>query len=241
MKTRSILLADLEIHELVSLTPRYTNLEFNSLRDSIRDNGQQVPIVTYRGKVIDGRHRVKALRELGATHINAVSEDSTLSIDDIENKILNVYENRRHQTPTQKAIIAYRQWLKSQQLDTQLNQGDVAETFGTTRLMLSRAKSFHDLAGDDLLEHLFQGNKINIGTKGKPRNTDSLITLITYFRSRKEEILSISQGSKTSSDDITDEERTMLGEEIERLEMLFGTRLLKQFSSILHARMQDIK
>lgn len=42
----------------------------------------------YRGKCIDGRHRVKALRELGIELVTYESENSQLSIDDVRDKIL---------------------------------------------------------------------------------------------------------------------------------------------------------
>jgi ParB-like chromosome segregation protein Spo0J len=52
------------IHEAANLFPPMSDAEFAALRESIRVDGQTDPIWTWQGKVIDGRHRLRACNEL---------------------------------------------------------------------------------------------------------------------------------------------------------------------------------
>ena len=96
MKTIELKVDEVEIHELAHLTPTMTEARFKALKQSIQELGQKLPIVMYRGKCIDGRHRVKAFKELGIETIQATNENSQMSMEDIKEVILNGYEQRRH-------------------------------------------------------------------------------------------------------------------------------------------------
>ena len=152
MKTYKINVDEVEIHELAHLTPTMTDARFKALKSSIAELGQKLPIIMYRGKCIDGRHRVKAFRELGLTDIDAINENSQMSIDDIKEVILNGYEQRRHQTPTQSAIMAYREWESYRRAGEKVNQGAIADKYGVSLKLLSRAKQLHTLTGDKIIE-----------------------------------------------------------------------------------------
>jgi hypothetical protein len=54
-----------EVHPLAELLPRLGGAEYDALRDDIAAHGLQQPIVVYEGKILDGRHRYDACRELG--------------------------------------------------------------------------------------------------------------------------------------------------------------------------------
>lgn len=51
-------------HALSLLFPRMSKRAYKALLEDIRLNGQKVKIVTYRGKILDGRHRYEACLEL---------------------------------------------------------------------------------------------------------------------------------------------------------------------------------
>jgi site-specific DNA-methyltransferase (adenine-specific) len=55
------------VHEICSLFPEMTPKEFADLKEHMAVHGQQELIVLHEGKVIDGRHRLKACLELGLT------------------------------------------------------------------------------------------------------------------------------------------------------------------------------
>lgn len=56
---------DLTEHPIAALLPDMSGEEYGALRDDIRANGLLVPITTHDGQVLDGRHRLRACRELG--------------------------------------------------------------------------------------------------------------------------------------------------------------------------------
>jgi N6-adenosine-specific RNA methylase IME4 len=92
----------IEIHEAAGAFPMLTEPELNDLATNIKQNGQQVPIVLYGGKILDGRNRFKACQIAGV-------EPLTENRDDIEDPFMWVWSlnaERRHlQSQEQKALI----------------------------------------------------------------------------------------------------------------------------------------
>ena len=70
-----------EMHELANLFPAMSARAKAALSADIKQNGQQVPIILWEGKVVDGRHRAQVCLELGIP-ITAIdyAGDSTHSI-----------------------------------------------------------------------------------------------------------------------------------------------------------------
>ena len=242
-KIQQLELENVEIHHLAHLTPTMDENSFKALKESIKENGQEMPIIMYRGKCIDGRHRIKALRELYEENkevntVKAINENSQLSESDLRNKILNVYENRRHQTPTQKAIMAYREWKRLKDIGEKVGQGVIADDFGTSVALLGRVKKLESLSGSDIIEELFQGNKLNIGTQHQPILTDSLLSLINSFTKRKSEILA---NTKTTSisEDFTDEETKLVDSIIFKLEYEHSKRILKLLNKKIYLKLKN--
>jgi site-specific DNA-methyltransferase (adenine-specific) len=58
-------MATLEVHEICSIFPEMTPEEFADLKADIDQHGQREPVWTYQSRVIDGRNRVRACKELG--------------------------------------------------------------------------------------------------------------------------------------------------------------------------------
>lgn len=54
-----------EVHELALVIPEMAEDEYEKLKTDIKAHGLRDQIVTYEGKILDGRHRYKALEELG--------------------------------------------------------------------------------------------------------------------------------------------------------------------------------
>ena len=235
---RTMQVDQVEIHELAHLTPTMTKEDFTRLKLSIKEHGQENPIMLYRGKCIDGRHRVKVLRELGIELVTYESENSQLSIDDVRDKILHVYENRRHETPTQKAIMAWREYQRLRELGEKIGQGEVADWMGTTIKQLGRAKQLDEVAGKDIVELLFQGNRINIGTEAHPNNTDSLSSLINYFKKHREMIV-IQTKSTNISEDYTDEEMLTLNDALNKLQSEYSHRMLSRLAFMLRSTLNE--
>ena len=55
----------LEAHPLTNTMPIKSKREYEALKESIRVNGLQQPLTRFEGKILDGRHRLRACLELG--------------------------------------------------------------------------------------------------------------------------------------------------------------------------------
>ena len=103
--------------EYIKLDERFTKmyplmdeLEFNALKDSIIINGQIEPVIFWRGKIVDGRHRFLALKELGINFIKGVEMDYNKTFDEVKEYVDGYNNARRNLSKSQKAIKAYYEW-----------------------------------------------------------------------------------------------------------------------------------
>jgi ParB-like chromosome segregation protein Spo0J len=55
----------MEFHEVANIFPLMDGDEYKALVEDIRHNSQREPIWTYQGKIIDGRNRFRACKEVG--------------------------------------------------------------------------------------------------------------------------------------------------------------------------------
>ena len=151
IKTYKLKCTEVELHDLVHLTPQMTKEDYNALKLSLAQHGQEQPIVMYRGKCIDGRHRLKALIELGEPEVICRNEQSNLSEIDITSKVLDVHECRRHQTQTQKAIGALKKYNMLVLNGEQPAKGTIAEQSGVSRNTLYLAEQLMTVCGADIV------------------------------------------------------------------------------------------
>ena len=93
-----------DLHELAGLFPVQTPAEYAALRTSIEAHGYDpaFPVLRWRGRVIDGRHRLRACAELG---IEPVYADLSDNADPVE-AVIRANLNRRHLTTGQRAMLA---------------------------------------------------------------------------------------------------------------------------------------
>lgn len=92
---------DYEFHEIANLFPLMFEKEFKEFKEDIKKNGLQEPIILYEDKILDGRNRYKACRELG------IEPDSKIfSGEDPTGYIISKNVFRRHLNLWQKTKIA---------------------------------------------------------------------------------------------------------------------------------------
>ena len=92
----------MEFHPIANFFPMMSAGEFASLKADIAQNGQQEPIWTYEGKIVDGRNRYVACFEL---HVEPkfctwTGNGSVISF------VVSMNQHRRHLTQSQKAATA---------------------------------------------------------------------------------------------------------------------------------------
>lgn len=96
----------LEIHEVAHLFPEMSEAEFNELKADIAAYGLRMPILCYQGKVVDGRHRLRACIELG---IDPRFEEMAAANDaEMQATVVSINLHRRHLDINQRALIAAR-------------------------------------------------------------------------------------------------------------------------------------
>jgi len=92
---------DFKEHELSKIIPSMSEEEYRNLKEDIKQNGLINPIVLYEEKIIDGRHRFHACKELKIE----------IKTEEYKGKqpltyIISQNIKRRHLTPSQLATIA---------------------------------------------------------------------------------------------------------------------------------------
>lgn len=173
---------DLSIHDEALATPRMLDVQYEALKADIEQNGQLDPVITYRGKIVDGRHRFLILNELNIQTITCLKMPNNSTIEDIR-RLVRSKETRRHETATQLAISALRHMTKSKD---KMTQSDVSKMFGVHSKTIGFAKKILvDYKREDLLDILFDGGKINIGTSYIPFMTDSLKSIVNWLDENK--------------------------------------------------------
>lgn len=89
-------------HPAASIFPMMLDDAYQKLKADIDKNGQNEPIVFYRGQLLDGRNRAKACDELGITPLECELNDD----DDPVAYVLSANLHRRHLNESQRAKVA---------------------------------------------------------------------------------------------------------------------------------------
>jgi hypothetical protein len=97
-------LAALQPHALAALMPPMTETAFGALVADLEQHGQRAPLVLFEGRILDGRHRARALRALnrGAVAVDYEGDQSP------RDYVLSSNLQRRHLTTSQAAMVGAR-------------------------------------------------------------------------------------------------------------------------------------
>ena len=174
--------------KLAGLVPMASDAEQAVLTADIRDNEQRDPIVLWRGEVVDGRCRQKALTTLGK-HILYKELDDALTENDVKIFVKSV-NTRRNLTPTQKVMIACRESL---QPNSTRALALIAKSWGISRDILGNAR-FIAKENPDMAETLFNGGSVEIiDTNGKAKLTNKVTTIYAYLKKLAEAVVEDTQ------------------------------------------------
>ncbi len=136
------------------------------LADSIKRTGLRHPIITYKGRVLDGRRRILACGSIGIEPaINDIGIDKELSDKELYEIVL-AENNRRNLSATQRAIVAARETIKGNHKRTLYTVGNDyaknvwgvgANTFNDAKKLVRDYPAF--------ASELFDGNSVEIEKK----------------------------------------------------------------------------
>src|SRR5574343_388979 len=96
--------SDLAFHEAANIFPLMEEHELDELGKDIAENGLQLPIETYEGKIIDGRNRYRACLIHCPDKIDVHDVDDIVSDPIAYVRSLNLH--RRHLNESQRAVCA---------------------------------------------------------------------------------------------------------------------------------------
>ncbi len=145
---------EIELDEYARLTMTYTVDGFNELKEDISVNGQLVPILLRKGRILDGRHRYKACMDLGidvkCKELGVISDDKALDIV-ISNSI-----NKATNTDAAK-VEAY---LMCKAKDIKLK--DMPKKFNRLNINYVRKLSFIEKENSAYLQILLKHNMVRL-------------------------------------------------------------------------------
>lgn len=169
--------------KLAGLVPMASDAEQAVLMADIKDSEQRDPIVLWRGEVVDGRCRQKALTTLGK-HILYKELDNSLTEDEVRVFVKSV-NIRRNLTPTQKVMSACRESLREGETRA---VAIIAKTWGISRDILGNAR-FIAKENPEWLDILFNGGSVEIiDNNGKPKYTNKITTIYAYLKKLSEAV-----------------------------------------------------
>ena len=96
----------LSLHDLCKIMPLHTKEEFEELKEDIRKNKLQVPIMTYESKILDGRGRYNACVELAKEGRETNFKTQPYTGPDPRRYVVSANVKRRHLNESQRALIA---------------------------------------------------------------------------------------------------------------------------------------
>lgn len=143
-------------HPAASLMPNMTEEEFQALKADIKQHGLREPILIFNGHVVDGRHRLRACRDLG---IKPQVKELTCRKQDLASLVRSLNFHRRHLTREQKQAII------RQQLKETPNKSDrqIAKELGVSNQTVSIARNKMVAEGQLCESHS------SVGADGKAR------------------------------------------------------------------------
>jgi ParB-like chromosome segregation protein Spo0J len=97
-----LVVAKLQLHPVADIFPPMSEAEYGALKTDIRENGQLEPVWTWRGHIVDGRHRAQACQELG---IAVKSHEWDGEEHELTRFVISMNLHRRHLNESQRAMI----------------------------------------------------------------------------------------------------------------------------------------
>ncbi len=152
------------IHNLAKKHRVQSEQEFISLVNSIMISGQLQPIILYRDKAVDGRHRISALKKLGIEWVKYIELPNNWSLKQVEEAVIGT-DNGRNDSSLQKAAKAYIDFYENGH-----DKGEAAEyaiKHGTTPGSMSKIGKFAEYYGIERVKEAYNHGKVKVNEQFK--------------------------------------------------------------------------
>ena len=144
----------MKLHSVVDLFPPMSPSEKEVLRNDISQKGVRMPIVVWRGKIIDGRNRYEACKHIGLDDYPVEEFDG--SEEEMLAHVVSLNMSRRQLNSGQKAAVGVELGVYRSKLGDGAKTGDngkrvielIAEELGTNRQYLYDAEKLRDKDAD---------------------------------------------------------------------------------------------
>lgn len=168
---------NIKFHKLTKNNPNYYDTPlYQALKTNIENNGYDanIPILIYRGKIVDGWHRVTACKEIGLDSIIAKELPYKMALKDVEALVIRL-EVRRQMTKTQLAIKAWKGWKICEFRTKEEASNVVGISVNSIKAVDRVVKEY----GTNIIEKLYAGEKVEYGNGLK--QTDSVSTIKAFI------------------------------------------------------------
>jgi len=164
-----------KFHPIADIFPLMSGEEFALLVDDIETNGLREPIWLYEGKILDGRNRYNACKELDL-HIETIKDIKYYSGNDPLGFVFSANFYRRHLNESQRASVAAR-ILTTKLGDNQhieregrpIDQPTAAEMLNVSVKSIGRAKDVLEKSAPEL-QALVDDGKVAVSVAQKLAN-----------------------------------------------------------------------
>ncbi len=160
-------MTEIKIHPACDLFPAMSEDDFQELKANIAEHGVRDFVTFWKGQLVDGRHRVRAMQELGIDVMCHASE--LFDDDDPFSFAISVNLKRRHLTTSQRAMIASRlatlrhgtnQFEEKVEVSNETStetRRDAAETLNVSLASVARAKALEREAAPEVTAAVHAG------------------------------------------------------------------------------------
>ncbi len=175
--------------DMAGLIPAALESELAALTEDIREragrlgdnNALILPIVLWRGEIIDGRSRQEACKRLGI-ETKTISIDWNLTEEEVAAEVISL-NKRRNLTATQKAMVALKHKIKA---GRSISTKDMSIKWGIGEQTLKNA-IYISKNRPELINPLHGGKSIEItDKKGAKTTTMSVNSICEYVKRTKE-------------------------------------------------------
>lgn len=149
----------LQDHPLAELFPLFPDNELKTLAADIKENGQEVPIVLFEGKILDGRNRYR-----GCLLVGQEPKTKEYRGKDPLSYVLSHNLHRRHLTESQRAMIAAEIATRGrggnhQSADLRIapTQAEAADKLNVSQRSVTAAKQVLERGDDEIIEQVKNG------------------------------------------------------------------------------------